>query len=278
MSGTDPFNTTVGDLCSAALRESGAIGVGQTPLTEDVNGAWERMQWMLQEWNRKRWLVYHLVTKLVISTGAFSYTVGPGGDIDYPEGQRPDKIESAFLRQFSSGSSSGMPVTDDSDQVLSNGASNVYVGGTGLPIDYPLELLQSMEDYNRIALKTLTSFPGAVFYDPAWPLGNLYLYPVAQANIYAIGITVKEVLPIAFPNLAAVVSLPPEYYAAIVYTLAMRLRPKYRIPTFPGDPLPGMAKDALNVLRGANTAIARLRLPTNLLRPGIYNIFSDQNY
>ena len=75
MSQLDPTKTTVGDICTAALKECGAIGVGQTPLAEDINDAWARLQWMIQQWERKRYLVYHLVTLSVVSTGAQTYTV-----------------------------------------------------------------------------------------------------------------------------------------------------------------------------------------------------------
>lgn len=253
MSALDPANTTMGDIVNEALKECGRIGVGQTALAEDFNGGWMRLQWMMQEWERKRWLVYHLVTRLVVSTGARTYTVGPAGNINTGTGTaRPDKIESAFLRQINP--------------------------SPALEIDYPLGLLQSMEDYNTIGLKGLVSFPGWVFYDPSWPLGTLYAWPVPQANIYSVGLTMKEQLPVKFLNQAVVLNLPYEYYSAILYNLALRLRVKFQIGSYPGDPLPGLAKNGLATLRGANTAIARLRIPPELNRDGIYNIFSDRNY
>lgn len=253
MSALDPSNLTMQDLCAQALRESGAYGVGQTPLAMDITDAWFRLQTMLQEWNTRRWLVFHLKTILFTSTGAVTYSVGPGGDFDTGTGsQRPDKIESAFLRQ------------------LTQSQPN--------QIDYPLELLQSMEDYNQIALKELVSFPGKVFYDPSWPLGTLYVWPVMAANIYATGITVKDVLPSSFPTANTIFNIPFSYYSAMLYNLALRLRPKYGLKSMPGDPLPGLAKSSLAALRGANTAIARLQIPADLNRPGVYNIFSDRYY
>ena len=207
---------------------------------------------MLQEWERKRWLVYQLNTYNVVSTGAQIYTFGPGGDLDTGVGSvRPAKLESGFLRQ------------------LTQSQPN--------QIDYPMRIMQSMEDYNRIALKQLMSFPGAMFLDPGWPLGNLYCWPVPQANIYGVFATVMQQLPQSFANLAVAFSLPYEYYSAMLYNLAMRVRSRYGISTYPGDFLPGLAKNSLNVLRGANTTIAALNLP-DLGRPGLYNIFSDQNY
>lgn len=267
-----PFNTTCGDICLAALKECGAYGVGQTPLAEDSQDAQARLQWMLQQWERKRWLVYHLVDFSVVSTGAQSYSVGPGGDMNTDAGLtpfnpqfnpqfggsnpgtsvRPAKLESAFLRQITQSSPN--------------------------QIDYPLEILQSREDYNRVALKKLSSFPGVIFYDSDWPLGRCFPWPIPQASIYELHISIMAQLPPAFMTLATKITLPYEYYGAMMYNLAIRLRPKYSIPGSPGDPLPGLARDSLNVLRGANAQIARLTMPPGLLRGGLYNIFSDRNY
>jgi hypothetical protein len=248
----DTTKTTAGDLCNEALRECSAFGVGQTPLAEDFNGAMTRLQWMLQEWERKGWNVYHRVTLVTNSTGAQTYTVGPGGQFDTGAGVsvRPARIEAAFLRQLIAAQ----------------------------PVDYPLELIQSREDYMRVTLKQLTSFTGAVFYDPTWPLGTLYPVPIAQANVYALGIEVLGQLPPSFANQAVEFNIPYEYYYAMMTNLAMRLRPKYGIGTWPGDPLPGLAKETLATVKGTNVAIARLQMPSELIRPGIYNIFSDRSY
>jgi len=47
-----------------------------------MNDAWARLQWMLQQWERKRFLVYHLRDYSVVSTGAISYTFGPQGQFN----------------------------------------------------------------------------------------------------------------------------------------------------------------------------------------------------
>lgn len=272
MSQLDPATTTVGDLASAALRECGAWGVGQTPLADDINDAMARMQWMLQEWQRKRWFVYHLVDYSIVSTGALSYTIGPGGDINTdllfnpftghfdpsfgpagPVSTRPNRIESSFLRQLT----------------LSQPNQ----------IDYPMTLIYSREDYNRIALKQLQSFPGYLFYDSSWTVGILYPWPVPQANIYELHVTVKEIIPPWFFGVpSTVIDLPYEYYNAMVLNTAVRLRPKYGIVPQQGDHLAGLAKDSLHALRADNYQISRIQIPGDLVRPQLYNIFSDRMY
>ena len=253
MSQTDPTTTTMQDIVLASLKECGAIGVGQTPLAEDVNDAWARLQWMLMQWERKRWLVYHLVNLSKVATGARSYTVGPGGDFDVGSpGVRPGKLSAAFTRQ------------------LFNQPGNA--------VDYHLEILQSREDYDWITLKGLISGPGeAAFLDTDWPLANLYVWPLPQAGIYEIHISIHAQLTSQMA-LTTVFHLPYEYYLAMMYNLAVRLRPKYRMGTYPGDPLPGMAKDSLMVVRVPNAQVAKLRMPNTLRRTGLYNIFSDRPY
>lgn len=360
MSELDPFNTTLGDLCTAALQDCGRLGVGQTALAEDMNKAWARCQWMLQGWEQKRWFVYHLVTYSLVATGATSYTFGPGGDFNTnavaawqlgglsplpdpsggatggygyavddtitltatpPAGASPADLVVAVTAvdagavtevEITSGGIYPNPLPNSWTQASTSGTgSNVTLGyptwtvsstgvtkpgGTVRPaklesaflrqvqnpvgnqVDYPLTILQSMEDYNNIALKSMQSFPCFAFLDSAWPLSNFYAWPVPQANIYGLYVTVREQLPCRFVTLATAVTLPFEYYEAIVANLAVALRVTFSVPTFPGDPLAARAKASLATLRGPNTQIARLQMPAEVMRDGLYNIFSDRNY
>lgn len=229
-----------------AMKDAGILGIGQTPMAEDMNDGLLRLNMMIAQWRVKRWLVWHLVDKSVVSTGAQSYSVGPGGDIDV--GVRPDKLESAYFRMLP--------------------------GGTGTQaVDYPLQILFSREDYSRITLKTLTSFSQCIFYDSAWPMGYIYPWPIPQANLYEVHIVLKAVLS-EFADLAALYQFPPEYLAAIHYNMVVRLRAAYRLPEDPG--FAGLAADAMETIRMANTQIPSLVMPDNLVRPGVYNIYSDQ--
>ena len=79
-------------------------------------------------------------------------------------------------------------------------------------------------------------------------------------------------------RLATVVFLPPVYYQAIVSNLAIAIRPKYGIGTFPGDLLPKAAQRGLSVIRKGSTQIKNIQMPAEIIRSGNYNIFSDQSY
>ena len=231
----------------AALKKSGVFGVGQSALAEDTNDAFDDLNDMLAQWQRKRWLVYHLVTYSHVGTGNQTYSVGPGGE--FPISPRPDKIESAFFRQL--------------------------VQSQPNRIDYPLEIINAREDYNRIALKQLQTFPQFIFYDSGFPTGTLYPYPVIQSGLYELHITVKETLN-QFTAINQTIQLPLEYFAALKFNLALRLRQAYQLP--PDAILTGLAKDALNVIRNANLQIPVLQMPRDLVSPGNYNIYSDSAY
>jgi hypothetical protein len=286
MSYLEPENTTLGDICRASLKECGAIGVGQTPLAEDINDAWARLQWMLMQWERKRWLVYHLVDLAKVSTGAVSYSVGPSGDFDTGTGSmRPTRLASAFTRKLHG--PGPVFLTDDARRFLTDDAGNFLTADgpvTGISagsndIDYGLEILESREDYNRITLKGLVAGPGeAAFLDTDFPLARLFVWPIPQPFIYEIHASFYAQLQVRFATPATLFDLPWEYYNAMMLNLAIRLRPKYRLGTYPGDPLPGMAKDSLAVLRSSQVQVARLRMPNSIRRRGLYNIFSDRPY
>lgn len=356
MSELNPFNTTAGDLCVAALQDSGRLGVGQTAQAEDMNKAWARFQWMLQGWERKRWLVYHLVTYSFVANGAESFTVGPGGQVNTntvagyqlqsiapatggggfnyavndtitltatpPSGTSPaplvvkvtgvsggavtsvvilsgglypGPLPNLWTASATSGIGSnasfafaiwtlspttvtgGVPVSVRPGKLESAFLRQIQ-NPAGNQVDYPLTILQSMEDYNNIALKSMVSFPYYAFLDSAWPLANFFAWPVPQANIYSINFSIREQLPCQFLTLASPINLPLEYYQAIVLNLALVLRGTFSIPSFPGDPLPGLAKASLATLRGPNAQIARLQMPSEVMRDGLYNIFSDRRY
>lgn len=113
--------TTPLDIIKLALKDAGALGIGQTPLSEDLDDAFQRLNWMVSTWARKRWLIWHLVDVAKISTGAQSYTVGPGGDFNLPS--RPSRLQAAFLRQNPGTSSTpSTPVT-----VTPTGSPFVYL-------------------------------------------------------------------------------------------------------------------------------------------------------
>ena len=236
-------------LFRSALKKAGIVGAGDEPEAEDITDALSDLNDMIAQWRVKRWLMYRLLDVSVTSTGAQKYTIGPGGDLVTTV--RPDRIEGAFVRQ------------------LTNAAPN--------QVDFPLQLIEARETYSRIALKQQGSFPQFVWYDPVFPLGEVYPWPLPQASIYALHVLVKMTLDqIEQANIADELTIPGEYFAAMKFNLARRLRSAYRLPA--DKELNDLAADALAVIYGANAQIPRLQMPPELNRGGLYDIYSDQVY
>lgn len=151
---------TARDFIELAMREAGVLGVGQTLLAQDTNDGFTYLRRMMATWQRKRWLVPNLIDISVLGNGLKSNKIGPG---QYWNAARPDKIQSAYMILLPSGNT---------------------------PVSIPVRLIFSYEDYALIALKTLPSFPYGVFYDAAYPYGNVFFYPIPDQN-YELHLIVK---------------------------------------------------------------------------------------
>ena len=225
------------------LRDAGVNGVGQAPRAEDNNDVLTTLNMMLDEWATKRWLVYHLVDVSVPVTGAISYTIGAGGDFNTT---RPDQVQAAFFRS-----------TINASQ----------------PVDYPLRDIGSREDYNRIAIKSVGTWPSWYWYDAAYPLGVVYPWPVPNSGGGELHLSLKQPFT-HFPDLVTDINLPPAYVNALRWCGAQRIRPMYQLPRDPQ--LDGLARAALAAIRGPNIQMPRLRMPAGIPTSNSrYNVYSD---
>ena len=238
--------TTARDLITIALFDAGVFGTGQTPQASDINNGLTRLNDMIAQWQRQRWLIWCTKDVSMPMTGALSYTIGTGQYFNTP---RPDRLEDGcFLRQIT-------PAVPNQP-------------------DWPMKLVQSHEAYNQIRLKRLGSFAQCVFYDSAFPYGNIFPWPL-PSNLYELHLLVKEQLQ-SFVNLSTVYNMPEEYKRAIRFNLQEEFLSAYRLP--PDDKLSMRAAAALNVIRNANAQIPVLKMPADLYRPGLYDVFSDTSY
>lgn len=229
-------------LIQLILRDAGVTGVGQTPRAEDNTDVFDTLNMMLDEWATKRWLVYHLVSVSVATTGAQSYTIGAGGTFNTT---RPDQVQAAFFRS------------------TSNPAQ---------PVDYVLADIGSREDYNRIAIKSVGTWPSYYWYDAAYPLGVLYPWPVPSAGIGELHLSLKQPLT-QFADLTTDIALPPVYINALRWCGAQRIRPMYQLPK--SQQIDDLARAALAAVRGPNIQIPTMRMPIGVPTGRRYNIFSD---
>lgn len=155
--------TIAKDIVIDAIDESGALGVGQSPLPEDLNKIFTRFQRMIKAWNQNRWLVPSLQDISFLADGSKSYSIGIGGDIDI---QRPNQIKAAYVIQRNTGQT---------------------------PVSFPLRIIPSYEDYALLAIKDLQSLPDHYFYDGAFPLANFFPYPIPN-SLYELHIVIQNLL------------------------------------------------------------------------------------
>jgi len=225
--------------------------VGQSPIPQDNADAMTALSLMMQQWQRRRWIVFRLDDAFTpVTPWQGIYTVGPGGDFDFelgPPADRPGTIESAFLRQLT-----GLGVPD------------------GFPVDYPLRKIPSKEAWNRIPLKHLGSWPFQYFYDPTWKpdnpqgTGTLYIWPIPIQSFFEVHISVPRDIRHIPPYTDLTDYLPPETEMAIVYNLAAVLRVNYQMP--PDPQLLALARSTVGTLRTVNYAAGQLRMPDALKR------------
>jgi hypothetical protein len=244
--GSTPVDSC-GALLTNALIDAGVTGIDEDIEQPILNRAFAQANWLLAQWARKRWLVYRIQDYSFVSTGAQTYSVGLKQTIDI--NPRPDRLEYAFLR-FLNQTPSG-----------------------GLAVDIPIGIIQSHEDYSRITVKKVGTLPWRIFYDPVWPVGILFPWPVPQPTIYEVHVGFKVVLP-RFVSINQPINFPPEYEAALNWCLARRLRASYQMPADPT--VDSLARDALNTIRLANSAMGVLQMPAALRGRGrAYSYQSD---
>jgi hypothetical protein len=243
----------VSTIIGMAQRASGILGVGQTALPQDQADAQALLTLMLMQWRQARWLVFRLDNVMFpVPPGIPTYTVGP----ETPPGfttppappavvthgnYRPANVQSCYLRQA------------------------VGSGPNSFPIDFPMQVLESRQQFDQLALKSLTSWPSLIYYDPTVPYGTLYIWPIPMQPLFslyigfqqAIDMASEEALSIDFDTL-----LPAETQLAIMYNLALILITNYGLPVNQG--VAAAARASLNTLRKVNFALQPLRMPSAL--------------
>lgn len=235
---------TWAELINLTLRDAGVAAAGQSPSPQMQADAKLRLNMMIGQWKRRRWLVYHLIDVSCVCNGAQSYGVGPGQPLNTP---RTDQIEAAFIRQV--------------------------IPSSPTPVDFPLRVLTSREEYSRITLKTLAAAPpDSVWFDAGYPTGLAYPWPLPSSN-WELHIIVKGLLD-SVANITDVVNLPDEYQEAIYSNLYRRICSAFRLEQ--DAEIVKMAKSSLQTIRAANAQIPLMTMPPGLTRGRSYNPYADR--
>jgi hypothetical protein len=152
----------------------------------------KRANGILKEWSSKRQYSFELPEiKHTLEANKQIYTIGPGGDID---AERPESIEC------------------------------IRVDDTGT---FPTSKIVGSIRYNEWQMisskKSSASWPEGFYYNPAYPLGEIYLYPMP-----AIAYDMYIVQTRQFPTLEKItdeIILPQGMEELFTYSLCMKIAP-----------------------------------------------------
>lgn len=211
------------DLIKAQLRDIGALAVGETPSAEDAQDALAEMNRMLGSWSNEGLMAFERVREeFTLTAGSASRTIGATGNFATT---RPLEIVEATIE----------------DQTASPTA------------EYPVRVLTRSEWALITQKDTQSTIPAQLFYEPTFPNGTLYLFPVPSAAHKLVLYSRKPLTAIS--ALSSTISLPPGWEDALVKNGAIRLSPGY-----------GKEPSAL-LLQQAIETKAEIKRANNLLNP-----------
>lgn len=208
-SSTPPQSFTIGDLILDSLIETGAVSPGEG-LDDDADLAqWalRKSNYMFDIWNARRPFVYsYLFGLYTMVAGLSPHTIGNSGAATFDTSPNPrpvDIVSASLLLNGSSGPSTvDQPITIHRD----NGAW------------WAAMQTKSIE----------TNVPTDLYYDPTYPDGSLYFWPVPNAQMSvrlqtwtSISSFTSITDPIGGPNGPG--TMPQGYRAGMMYTLAEHL-------------------------------------------------------
>lgn len=186
------------DLVFDALRLLGTYGAAEDPPAEDSDLALRALNEMLDQSNANHLSVYSINQRILgLTAGTATYTMGPGGDLDYP---RPAKVESAGI-------------------IMSNG------------LRQDLEIITSAQ-WALIPEKTAQArLPLRLWNSNAMPLTTLNVWPTPIADtlleVWVWNALASDVV------LTDSVDLPFAYGRALKYNLAVAIAPYFGVTLEP---------------------------------------------
>ena len=178
------MSETAQTLIKGALRAINAIATGETPTAAELADGLEALQFMLRSWSAENIMVYAISQDTLTLTGATSYTIGSGGDCNTTW---PSEIKGAVV-----------------------------------DTDYDLEIIGEAR-YRSLSRNSLSTPPAYLYYNPAYPLGVLYPWPVGGSSM-----VIDSLKALTDPtSLTSSVAFPTSYDAAIKWNLAVELAPEF---------------------------------------------------
>lgn len=212
--------TTASDLINAGLRKLRIVDIDDTANSTQLANGLLALNALIDGWNAQEIPLYEQVElSAATMTGATSYTIGSSGTINTPW---PSSIVSAYYR-------------------LSN-------------VDYPKLKIVLKPEWDAIYGKTDAGIPDLLWYDMAFPLGAIHLWPNPASG--SLLLTVEKQIT-EFAASSTTVTLPQGYRNALIYNFALEYSSEGGVLT---DEIVGNAKMYLGMIkRRSRRRIAEIR-------------------
>jgi hypothetical protein len=228
--------TTVTQIITLALKDINVLGTGETASADDTADCLATLNQMIGQWQVQKMYVYAQKEASFSADGSQTYTIGTGGAVNVA---LPPTIDAAFYRVNS--------------------------------VDTPITVLTSFEDFENIAVKSVTGIPDALFFQRIYPLGTLHVWP--QPSTGTIHLITRQTLT-SYTSLTNDLTLPDEYVLAVRYSLAELIAPSYGATV--SNEIKLLAKSARTILKRNNLNVPRLGVPASVLTNGRYSITTDR--
>lgn len=234
---------TAQTIITAALQEINASAPGETISANDLSWGLDKLNRLFDGWCSERLMAFavNFVT-YTLTPNLQPHTIGPTGTgaTFTCTGNRPTKIVAAQL-------------------VINNVTPNYTV-----PIN-----IRDADWWAAQRVQALTStWPTDIYYEPDWPKGSLFIWPVPLTNW---GLQLETWTTIGqAANLGASFSLPPGYWDAVIYNLAVSMCPAFEKQ--PNPVLVAEAKRTKAAIKSLNAVPPRIAtggdgLPSGTNRP-----------
>lgn len=236
---------TVRTIATDALREIGAIGIGDAMPATEAELALLRFQNQLDAWQAESLTIATPAVQVAftIPANTQNVTIGPGASINT---QLPVWIE----------------------------AINYVVPGTSPEVETPMGQMDAMA-YANLSIKGLpNALTTLYYYERTAPTGTIFFWPAVTQNLKVYLYLPQG--PGVPATLDTVVTGPPGYAEAFMYQLAIRLQSVLGLQ-MPAN-LPTLAKEAYARMKRPNLIPTILGVDQALIPAtgSAYNVFNDQ--
>lgn len=235
------------NLIGSAFRTIQMYAPGEEIENVDLAAGFELLNQLLDLWSNENLMCFAVLQQVLnLRPTVYQYTLGPGGDLEF----RPLSLKFGPGNAF----------------VLDNNGNR-----------YAVEVI-TKEQWNSIGniSNTNSNFPDRIYFDPQFPLGILYVYPVPNIAYPLYFDSVQQLTE--FESIDVDVNLPRGYSEALRLNLAVRLKSQFPAAILDDDTR-GMAIEAKAVIKRTNMQVLNAVYDADIIAraKNTYNIYTD-NY